>query len=385
MVIPQDIHEAMIGWRHHLHAHPEIAFQEHATAAYLAEALRAMGLEPVCGLAGTGLVASLSRGHGPTIGLRADMDALPVTEATGVAYASTCPGVMHACGHDGHMATLLGAALGLTRQPDFQGTVRFIFQPAEENEVGGRRMVEEGFFDRFPCDTVYGMHNWPGERNGSIAVNPGPMMASMDLFEVRMVGRGCHAAIPESGTDPFLPAAQLVLGLLSLPARRISPLDSAVVSVTQVHGGETWNVIPDQVLVRGCVRSFDPAVQDTMEAAIRQLSAATAAAYGATAEVFYDRRYLPTINTAAEAGLAARAAATVVGAANVLTGVRPSMASEDFSYFLRERPGAYVWLGTAGTGGAPLHNAGFDYLDAALDTGCAYWTALVKLALPAEG
>lgn len=385
MHIDKDIHEAMLRWRHHLHAHPEIAFNEHDTAAYVASALRDMGLDPVCGLAGTGIVATLSNGQGPTIGLRADMDALPVCEATGAAYASTRPGMMHACGHDGHMATLLGAAMHLTRTRAFAGTVRFIFQPAEENEVGARKMLAEGFFKRFPCDAVYGLHNWPGVKEGVFAVNPGPMMASMDIFEIRVIGKGCHAAIPEGGIDPFIPAAQIVLGLHAIPGRRISPLDSAVVSVTQMHGGDTWNVLPDEVVLRGGVRTLSPTVQDAVEAAIREVATNTAQAYGARAEIHYERRYLPVINTPAEADLAARAARAVVGEDRVVTNIRPTMASEDFSYFLRERPGAYVWLGPDGkTPSAPLHNPHYDYNDSLLHLGCAYWVTLVGMALPQE-
>lgn len=382
MKIIPEIHEAMLRWRHHLHAHPEVAFQEHETAAYVASTLKEMGLESVGGLAGTGLVATLKNGEGPVIGLRADMDALRVQEATGAPYASKNPGAMHACGHDGHMAALLGAAMALTRNPAFKGTVRFIFQPAEENEVGGRRMMEEGFFDRFPCDSVYAMHNWPTLPAGQVAVNPGPMMASMDTFEIRVTGRGCHAAMPEGGIDPFIPASQIVLGLLSLPSRRISPLDSAVLSVTQMHAGDTWNVIPNEVVIRGCVRAFASEVQDSLEAAIRQLATSTAHAYGATAQVRYDRLYLSLINHLAQAELAASAARNVVGNENVITNARPSMASEDFSFFLRERPGALLWIGS-GTEKhqAPLHNPGFDFNDDILDTACATWINIVKMAL----
>jgi hippurate hydrolase len=385
MHIDDDIRAAMLAWRRDFHAHPETAYEERRTASVIAEALRGMGFEPECGLAGTGLVASLTTAEGPAIGLRADMDALPVPEATGLPYASVNEGRMHACGHDGHMAMLLGAAMALSRRQDFKGTVRFIFQPAEENEVGGRRMVEEGFFERFPCDAVYGMHNWPGLPAGRFAVNPGPMMASMDVFDIRIAGRGCHAAMPERGADPFVPAAQLALGLLSLPSRRVSPLDPAVVSVTQMHGGDTWNVIPDEVLLRGCVRTFSGEVQDELEASIRCMAEGTAAAHGARASVNYERRYLPVINSVSEAALAARAALATPGAAGVETAMRPSMASEDFAYFLRERPGALVWLG--GDDAAhehPLHSPHYDFNDALLDIGCAFWLTLAGMALPME-
>ena len=296
--IDRDIVEDMQRWRWDLHAHPEIAFAEKRTAALVAKELAALGLKVDQGLAGTGVVATLACGEGPRIGLRADMDALAIEETTGLPYRSVVPGIMHACGHDGHTAMLLGAAKQLSRSRHFSGVVHFIFQPAEENEGGARPMLEQGLLDRFPCDAVYAMHNWPGLPAGQFAVNRGPMMAAFDVFEIEIRGRGTHAAMPEMGCDPFMPLAQILLALQTIPSRRLSPHDTAIISVTQVHGGDTWNVIPAVVTIRGTARCFCETVRDAIESNIRSTVEAIAAAHGATTEITYERRYPATVNTA---------------------------------------------------------------------------------------
>lgn len=379
-----ELHAAMTAWRRHLHAHPETAFEEHATAAFIAERLESFGgIEVTRGIAGTGVVGTLTEGDGPAIGLRADMDALGFAEANTFAHRSTRPGKMHACGHDGHTAMLLGAARHLATTRAFRGTVRFIFQPAEENEAGGQAMVEDRLFERFSVDAVFGLHNWPGLPVGRMAVAPGPMMAACDLFEITLAGRGCHAAMPHLGTDTVLASAALTLALHGLVGRRIDPQDAAVLSVTEAHAGETWNVLPERALLRGTVRAFRASVQDILEAAIRETAAAVSAAHGCTAEVHYDRRYPATINHPEAARRAARAAALAFGEEAVEHHPRPSMGSEDFAFMLLQRPGCYVWLGNGATdGGRVLHNPHYDFNDAILPLGALWWVTLVENELP---
>jgi hippurate hydrolase len=277
---------------------------------------------------------------------------------------------------------LLGAARYLAETRNFAGTVYFIFQPAEENEGGGRVMVEEGLFARCPVEAVYGLHNWPGQPAGTIAVWPGPMMAAYDVFEIIVTGRGSHAAMPHQGIDPVVASAALVTALQSIASRTTSPLESAVVSVTQIHGGDTWNVIPESVLLRGTARSFRKDVQDSIEAGIRRIAAGIGAAHDATVAVRYERRYPATVNSGAEAEMAARAAGQVVGEGNVLRTPNPSMGSEDFAFMLQARPGSYVWLGI-GEDRPRLHNPRYDFNDEALAVGASYWARLVETALPA--
>jgi hippurate hydrolase len=383
-VLHDDVVADMVRWRRDLHAHPELAFAEFRTADLVAAALAQMGIEVHRGLGKTGVVGTLRNGSGPSIGLRADTDALPMQEAAGLAHCSVHAGRMHACGHDGHTAMLLGAAAQLARSRRFAGTVHFIFQPAEENEGGGRAMVQDGLFERFPCDAVYGMHNWPGLKLGQFAVNDGPMMAALDTFEIEIAGRGTHAAIPDRGVDPFIPAAQLVLALQTIPSRVISPLDAAVVSVTQIHGGDAMNVIPASVSLKGTARCFEEQVRTKIEAQLQQLSRLLAEAHGAQATVSYRRGYPATVNSAHEAATAARIAARLVGEQNVQVGVKPSMASEDFAFMLQQRPGAYLWIGADGeTPSAPLHNPHYDFNDAALPLGAAFWVELVNAELAA--
>ncbi|WP_417804671.1 M20 aminoacylase family protein [Thalassospira lucentensis] len=373
-------------WRHHLHAHPETAFEENLTSAFVAEKLKSFGLEVATGMAKTGVIATLkgNKGDGKRIGLRADMDALDIHETTNLPYASKYPGKMHACGHDGHMTMLLGAAKILAENPDFAGTVDFIFQPAEENEGGGREMVNEGLFDQYPCDAVYGMHNWPGHDVGTMAMKPGPMMASYDVFEIVVEGKGSHAAMPHLGRDPITTAGQVLLALQAIVSRNVNPQQSAVISPTQIFGGDTWNVIPDTATIRGTVRTFDPAIQDMIEERLKTVVHSTAAAFDCKAKVSYQRRYPATINTEAETGIAQAAATKVVGAQNIDTDPESSMASEDFAFMLNEKPGSYVWLGNGPTdGNCMLHNAAYNFNDDATPYGVTYWVALVHEHLSA--
>ena len=375
----------MTAWRHHLHAHPETAFEEAATSAFVADKLRSFGLEVHAGLAKTGVVGVLSAGRKvDAIGLRADLDALHIAEQSGVAHASTVPGRMHACGHDGHTAMLLGAAAALARTRDIDGTLYFIFQPAEENEGGGRVMVEEGLFERFPMRAVYGMHNWPLRPVGTIATRPGPLMGAFDIFEIVATGKGAHAAMPQTGRDPMLFAAHAIGALQTIVSRNVDPLAAAVVSVTQVHAGDTWNVIPQEVVLRGTVRSFEPAVQELVESRMRAIVSGLAATFEMTASLRYERRYPPTVNAEAETQHAIAAAKAVVGAANVDTDPTPNMGSEDFAYMLQERPGCYVWLGAGRGPGTPnVHNPHYDFNDDALAIGASYWVTLARQQLAA--
>jgi amidohydrolase len=379
-----DFTAEMAAWRHDIHAHPEIAFEEHRTAEIVARLLESFGIAVERGVARTGIIGTLqgARPGGRAIALRADMDALHVHEKTGAAYASQNQGRMHACGHDGHTAMLLGAAKYLAETRNFAGTLHFIFQPAEENEGGARLMVEEGVLQRYPVEAVYGMHNWPGLPEGEFAIRPGPMMAAFDIFEITVEGRGAHAAMPHLGVDPVVAAAQIVSGLQTIASRNIHPLDGAVVSVTQIHGGDTWNVIPDEVVLRGTTRSFDPKVRDALEPAIRRIAEGVCASLGARMSLWYERRYPPTVNSPAETELAAATAAALVGADKVRHDLLPSMGAEDFAFFQEEKPGAYIWIGNgAAPDRAMLHNPHYDFNDDILALGASYWARLAETAL----
>jgi amidohydrolase len=372
------------GWRRHLHAHPETAFEEKATSAFVAGKLSEMGLEVHTGLAGTGVVGVLRNGASADgIGLRADLDALHIQEATGAPHASKHAGRMHACGHDGHTTMLLGAAKALAQRRRFDGTVTFIFQPAEENEAGGRVMVEQGLFDRFPMRAVYGMHNWPSNPLGTFAMRAGPQMGAFDIFEIVATGKGAHAAMPNLGKDPMLFASHAIGALQSIVSRNLHPLSAGVVSVTQVHAGDTWNVIPNEVVLRGTVRSFERDVQDTIERRMRTIVEGIAATFEMTATLRYERRYPAMVNSAAETGHAIAAAAAVVGREHVDTDPVPNMASEDFAFMLQAKPGCYVWLGTGRGPETPLlHNPRFDFDDGAIAIGTSYWVTLAEQQLP---
>jgi amidohydrolase len=372
--------------RRDLHAHPETAFEEVRTAECVAAELARHGIAVSRGLAKTGVVGSLSAGSSTrAIALRADMDALHIEEANAFAHRSRHAGKMHACGHDGHTAMLLGAARYLAATRRFDGTVHFIFQPAEENEGGGRVMVEEGLFEKFPCEAVFGMHNIPGIPIGRFGVAPGPMMASFDIFEIAVTGRGTHAAMPHTGADPIVAGTALVQSLQTIVSRNVAPLDAAVVSVTQFNSGDTWNVIPNAATIRGTTRVFRAEVRDAVEAAMRRICQGIAATYGVDVALRYERRYPPTVNSRREAEIAAEVLVALVGAECVNREPQPLMAAEDFAFMLLAKPGCYVWLGN-GTeeGGCMVHNPNYDFNDAAIPYGVAYWVRLVEHLLSAS-
>ena len=373
------LHREMAEWRHDIHAHPETAFEEQRTSSLVAKKLESFGLRVHRGLGRTGVVGTLSAGSGKhSIGLRADMDALHIHEQNGFEHRSQHEGKMHACGHDGHTSMLLGAAKYLADTRNFDGTVHFIFQPAEENEGGGREMVEQGLFDKFPCDSVFGMHNWPGMPVGQFGVRPGPMMASFDIFEIELTGRGSHAAMPHTGIDPLVAATALVQALQTIPSRNVDPIESAVVSVTQIHAGDTWNVIPNTAVLRGTTRAFRPEVQDLIERRLREISGGMAATYGTEVKVRYERRYPPTVNALRETEICTSVLERMVGAQNV-NRVPPVMGSEDFAFMLQAKAGCYVFVGNGpGEGGCMLHNPHYDFNDEVLPLGASYWTTLVE-------
>ncbi len=370
--------------RRDIHAHPELAFDEYRTSDIVARELERYGLEVHRGLARTGVVGLLKSGTSTRmIGLRADMDALPLAELNEFPHHSRHQGKMHACGHDGHTAILLGAARYLAANPDFDGQVAFIFQPAEESEGGAAVMIEDGLFERFPVESVFGLHNWPGIPVGEMMVMPGPVMAGTCGFEVHVRGHGCHAAMPHQGIDAIVTASQLVQALQTVVSRTLHPCDAAVVSVTQFHAGEAWNIIPEEVVMRGTIRSFKPEVQDAVERSIERLCSGIASANGAQISVRFERRYPPTVNSPAEARFCQQVATEVFGEEKVLRDILPSMGAEDFAYMLKEKPGCYVWLGNGpGTGGCTLHNPHYDFNDELLRLGVGYWAHLVRCALP---
>jgi len=388
--------ERLAAFRQDLHRHPEMGFQETRTAGLVAARLRELGLAVEEGVAGTGVVATLhgtrpeSPGSQPegrrAIALRADMDALPITEATGLPYASAVPGIMHACGHDGHTTMLLAAAEHLARHTDFAGTVHFIFQPAEEGLGGGRRMVEEGLFRRFPVDAVFGLHNEPGLALGRFGLRTGPMLANVDTWSVTFHGTGGHGAVPHRATDPTQPLAAFIGALQGVIGRNLPAGETGVLSVGHIAGGDARapNVIPAAVHVSGTGRSFRPAVRETMGRRLHELAEALAAAHGCTADVSYRHDYPALVNTAAEVALAARAAVAVAGADMVDTDYPSITAGEDFAYMLQERPGAFVLVGNGVAADGSFHHVHtprYDFNDALLPLGAAYWVSLVDHAL----
>ncbi|WP_300454170.1 M20 aminoacylase family protein [Accumulibacter sp.] len=372
--------------RHDLHAHPELAFKETRTSEVVARELNSYGLAVHRGLAGTGVVGVLRKGDSRrAIGLRADMDALPLQEKGECPHRSRNEGRMHACGHDGHTAMLLGAARYLAEhrdELDFDGTVYFVFQPAEESEGGAAVMIADGLFEQFPMDAIFGLHNWPGIPVGEMAVMPGAVMAGTCTFEISVRGHGCHAAMPQEGVDTLVVSSHLVLALQTVVARNVHPCESAVVSVTQIHSGEAWNVIPDDAVLRGTIRTFTGEIQDLVERAIERLCRGIASVFAAQISVRFDHCYPPTINSRAETEICQRVATDLLGRDKVRENDLPSMGAEDFAYMLRARPGCYVWLGNGpGTGGCTLHNPHYDFNDAILPIGVSYWVRLVETAL----
>ena len=387
MYVDDELGTRMVQWRRHLHQIPETGFNEHRTAEFVAEALRAIGLDVHRAIGGTGVLANLTVGDAPdVIGLRADMDALAMTEADdGRPHRSRNAGCMHGCGHDGHMAMLLGAAQMLARDRDFSGTVRFIFQPAEEHGRGAHAMLRDGLLERFPMHEIYGAHNMPGMPAGHIATRSGGLMAGEDNFVIRIQGRGGHAARPQMTVDPLVVAAEMILALQTVVSRSVDPADQAVLSCTEIHGDGIRNAIPGQVEIRGDTRSYVPHVQELLERRIREICQGIAHAYGASCEVEYTREFAPTVNTPDCTQRAVSAARAVVGERNVNADVAPMMISEDFGAFLQALPGAFVFIGNgaaADVGGVPLHNARYDFNDAILPIGARYFAELVRQRLP---
>ena len=375
------LHDQVTAWRRHLHAHPELSTQETGTAAFVAEQLRAMGVDFTEGVGGTGVVATISRGQSNrSVGLRADMDALPITETTGLGYASTTPGVMHACGHDGHTASLLGAAALLSQDTSWTGTVHLVFQPAEEGFGGAKAMLADGLFERFPMERIFGYHNWPGLEAGTVMVHDGPVMAAGARLELVVDGHAGHAAMPHLTRDPMLAAAHLLIALQSVVSRAVDPLETAVVSICTVDGGVAANQIPSQATMRGTFRTHKPGVRDRVEGEIRRIADGVARTFDVKVGVDIRHGVSTTTNHKDEAELAA-AAASDMGAA-LRRDLPPSMAGEDFGWYLEQRPGAFAWIGNGPSRpGAELHNPGYDYNDAILPVASGWLAATARRAL----
>ena len=380
----QGFSDELQSWRHALHEHPEICYEEIWTSDYIAARLNDMNIQVHRGFGKTGLVGVLKgkTDTGRAIGLRADMDALPMSEANDLPYKSKIAGRMHACGHDGHMTMLLGAAKYLAEHRDFDGTVYFIFQPAEEGGAGGQAMIDDGLFEKFDMQTVWGMHNWPGLPEGQFAVHDGACMASADNFSLTITGRGGHAAMPHQSVDPVIAAASIIQALQAIVSRQTDPLDPAVLSITKMQGSTAYNVIPDAVELGGTARAIQPETRKRIEAAIRSVSATTAEAFGCSVSFDWLAGYPPTVNHKPQAETAVAIAADLVGEANVVRNPAASMGAEDFAFMLQEKPGCYVWVGAGpARAGKMLHNTQFDFNDALLPIGASYWVKLVQSEL----
>ena len=380
-----DLHEQMVTWRHHLHQYPELSFKENLTSDYIASVLESHDIEIYRGLAVTGIIATVhGQRDGDVIGLRADMDALPIQELNDFSYKSVHDGKMHACGHDGHSTMLLGAAIHLKENNDFSGTVHFIFQPAEEGGGGGRVMVEEGIFDKFPCQAVYGMHNFPGIAEGQFAVHDTAVMAANETLNINIKGKGGHAAMPDKCIDPVVVGAQIISALQSVVSRNVAPLNSAVVSITMVNAGTASNVVPDDMQLTGSLRYFSKEVGDEVKEKIKNIVEGISQSMGASATFESLPNYPATINTPKHSELCANAAAMVVGENNVLRNEQPTMGSEDFAFLLNASEGAYIWIGNGlvpedgPKGGCMLHNTQYDFNDEILPIGASYWVQLVQ-------
>lgn len=385
--ITASLYDSMRKWRHGFHAHPELGCEERQTAATISKLLQDFGIEVQTGVGGTGVVGTLKRGNGSkSIGLRADMDALAITEENTFAHCSKSAGKMHGCGHDGHMAMLLGAAKYLAETGKFDGSVTFIFQPAEEPGYGAKSMLADGLFKRFPADAVFGMHNMPSLPQGTFAVRPGPVMACEDHFEIVIDGKGTHAALPHLGIDPILIGAQIVTALQSVVSRSLNPIDNAVVSITEFISDGTTNVLPGRVTLKGDTRSFLPAVQLKIETAMGRIARGICAAHGATCNFTYSHEFVATINSPAEAAFAAEVAKQVVGAEHVDLDCPPFMASEDFGTMLRAKPGCFLFIGNgdADVDMVGLHSPHYDFNDDNLTIGADFWVRLVESQLPAS-
>ena len=381
------MHTELTGWRRDIHAHPELGFEETRTADLVAEKLAAFGCEVHRGLGKTGVVGTLRAGSSApslarTLGLRADMDALPIEEVGTAAHRSVYPGKMHACGHDGHTTMLLGAARYLAETRNFDGTVHFIFQPAEEGQGGARAMVEEGLFEKFPCEAIFGMHNRPGMPVGQFAVRSGPMMAAGAFFDISVVGKGAHGARPESGIDPVLVAAHIAIALQTIVSRNAPPVETAVLSVTKIHAGDAYNVIPQTAQLAGTVRAFSREVMALVETSMKRIVKGVAEAFGATAEVDFRFLFPPTVNDARQADFAASICNELVGADKVNRNPALLMGSEDFSLMLEKVPGCYINIGNGvGESGCEVHNPSYDFNDAALPLGVSFFARLVETRL----
>lgn len=379
-----EMQDEVAGWRQHLHQTPELNFDVFKTAAFVTEKLKAFGCDDVVtGLGKTGVVGIIRgrQGEGPTIGLRADMDALPLNEITGKPYASTNPGKMHACGHDGHTAMLLGAAKYLAETRNFTGSVAVIFQPAEEGGGGGNEMVKDGMMERFDISRVFGMHNMPGLPVGQFAIRPGPIMAATAEFTITVRGRGGHAAMPHATVDPIVIASQLVGALQTIASRSTDPVEAVVVSVTKFHAGDAYNIIPETAEIAGTVRTLRKEIAKKSEERIRTICDGLATAFGAKIEVDYQANYPVTFNHAEETVFASDVAAGVAGDAHVHRGIQPVMGGEDFSYMLEARPGAFIFIGNGDTAG--LHHPAYDFNDEVIPHGMSYWVKLAETALAA--
>ncbi len=382
----QQLHTDMRNWRQHLHRFPETAFEETQTAQFIADKLISFGLDVHQGLGETGIVATLSAGNSDKkIALRADMDALFIQEQNTFSYKSCHDGKMHACGHDGHSAMLLGAAKYLSEHRHFNGTVYFIFQPAEEGRAGAKQMIEDGLFEQFPANCVFGMHNFPDIPAGHFAVKAGAMMASFDCFEITLSGQATHAAMPHLGNDAIVAAAQLITALQTIVSRTVNPADSAVVSITQIHAGNTWNSLPESVLLRGTFRCFSSMVKTLIADKITQLVKGICASFDVSADIRFNPEnagYPVTFNTEAETAIALKAASAIVGEGCVDQQPSPSMGSEDFAFMLQEKPGCYIWIGNGSSeNSCLLHNPHYDFNDDILPVGAAYWVKLVEMKL----
>ena len=376
-------HDELTGWRREIHAHPELGFEETRTSDFVAQKLEQFGIEVTRGIGKTGLVGRLRAGNSPrTIGLRADMDCLPILEANSFAHRSQNPGKMHACGHDGHTTMLLGAAQHLAATRNFDGTVHFIFQPAEEGLGGAEAMIADGLFDRFPCEAIFGMHNRPGLAVGKFQVRPGPMMAGGAFFDINVTGVGAHAARPEAGIDPVIVAAHIATALQTIVSRNTRPIDTAVVSITQIHGGDAYNVIPEKAVLRGTARCFSTAAMDVIRSRLTRIAEGIAEGFGAKVETNFRELFPPLVNHADETQFIADCAADVVGEANVNRNGPVTMASEDFAKMLQSVPGAYMQIGNGdGEGACEVHNPGYDFNDAALPFGSSLFVKLVEKRL----
>jgi len=389
-----EMFEEISTWRRDLHAHPELRFEEYRTAAFVASKLKEFGVdEIVTGFGGTGVVGVIhgqNNTSGRSIGFRADMDALPIQEVNDLPHASTIPGKMHACGHDGHTAMLLGAAQYLSNHREFRGSVVFIFQPAEEGGAGAQEMINDGLFEQFPCDAVFGMHNWPGLGEGHFGVTSGPMMASSNEFSIEIQGKGGHAALPHNSADPVMAGVQIAQALQSIITRNKRPVDAAVISITQFHAGETSNVIPDTAILGGTVRTFTLEVLDLIERRLNEISNQVAGAFDCKASIAFKRNYPPLINHEKETEFASKVMKELVGAERVNLRIDPTMGAEDFAFMLLKKPGCYVFLGNgdgdhriAGHGMGPchLHNPSYDFNDALIPVGVNYWVRLAQTYL----